>query len=51
MYPSLRVPTLFIPDADLKDAADKPFVHQLLADTLIELLLPHEDSQAIARVV
>jgi hypothetical protein len=44
---------LFIPDADLRDAAGKPFVHQSLADTLInaEVLLPHEDSQAIARVV
>jgi len=44
---------LFIPDADLTDAAGKPFVHQTLADTLInaEVLLPHEDSQAIARVV
>ena len=37
----------------MKDAAGKPFVHQSLADTLInaEVLLPHEDSQAIARVV
>ncbi len=43
----------FIPEAELKDAAGKPFVHQSLADTLIhaEVLLPHEDSQAIARVV
>jgi hypothetical protein len=44
---------LFIPDADLKDAAGKPFVHQSLADTLInaKVMLPNEDSQAIARVV
>ena len=37
----------------MKDAAGKPFVHQSLADTLInaKVLLPHEDSQAIARVV
>jgi hypothetical protein len=44
---------LFIPDADLKDAAGKPFVHQLLADALInaKVLLPHEDSQTIAQVV
>jgi hypothetical protein len=37
----------------LKDAAGKPFVHQSLADTLInaKVLLPHEDSHAIARVV
>jgi len=42
--------TPFIPDADLEDAAGKLFVHQLLADTLInaEVLLPHEDSQAIS---
>ncbi len=40
-------------DADLKDAAGKPFDNKLLADTLInaEVLLPNEDSQAIARVV
>ena len=44
---------LFIPDAELTDAAGKLFVHQSLADTLInaKVLLPHEDSQAIARVV
>jgi hypothetical protein len=44
---------LHIPDADLKDAAGKPFVHKSLADTLInaEVLLPNEDSQAIAWVV
>ena len=44
---------LFIPDADLKDAAGKPFVHQSFADTLIDakVLLPHEESQAIAQVV
>jgi hypothetical protein len=44
---------LFIPDADLKDAAGKPFVHQLLAVTLINagVLLPHDDCQAIARIV
>ena len=42
-----------IPDADLKDAAGKPFDNKSLADTLInaEVLLPNEDSQAIARVV
>ncbi len=44
---------LFVPDADLKDAAGKPFVHQSLADTLInaEVLLPNKDNQAIAQVV
>ena len=44
---------LKVPDAYLKDATGKPFVHQLLADTLInaKVLLPNEDSQAIARVV
>ena len=38
---------------NLKDAAGKPFVHQLLADTLInaKVLLPYEDSQSIACVV
>jgi hypothetical protein len=42
-----------IPDADLKDAAGKPFDNKFLADTLInaEVLLPNEDSQAIARAV
>jgi hypothetical protein len=42
-----------ITDADLKDAAGKPFDNKLLADTLInaEVLLPNEDSQAIAWVV
>ncbi len=42
-----------IPNADLKDAAGKPFDNKSLADTLInaEVLLPNEDSQAIARVV
>ena len=46
-------PKLYMPDADLKDAAGKLFVHQLLADTLInaEALLPNEDSQAITVVV
>ena len=46
-------PKLNMPDADLKDAAGKPFVHQSLADTLInaEVLLPNEDSQAIACIV
>jgi hypothetical protein len=40
-------------DADLKDAAGKPFDNKLLADTLInaEILLPNEDCHAIARVV
>jgi hypothetical protein len=44
---------LHVPDADLKDATGKMFVHQLLADTLInaKVLLPNEDSQAITRVV
>ncbi len=44
---------LFISDADLKDAAGKPFVHQSLADTLInaKVLQPNKDSQAIAQVV
>ncbi len=42
-----------IPDADLKDAAGKPFESKSLADTLInaEVLLPNEDSQTIAWVV
>jgi hypothetical protein len=42
-----------VPDADLKDAAGKPLKTKLLANTLInaEVLLPNEDSQAIARVV
>jgi hypothetical protein len=42
-----------IPDADLKDAAGKPFDNKSLTDTLInaEVLLPNEDSQAIAWVV
>jgi hypothetical protein len=42
-----------IPDADLKDAAGKPFENKLVADTLInaQVLLPNEDSQAIALVV
>jgi hypothetical protein len=46
-------PKLYTPDADLKDAAGKPFVHQSLAGTLIntEVLLPNENSQAIACVV
>jgi hypothetical protein len=40
-------------EADLTDAAGKPFIAHLLTDTLInaEVLLPLEDSQAIARVV
>jgi hypothetical protein len=44
---------LHIPNADLKDAAGKPFIHKSLADTLInaEVLLPNEDSQTIAWVV
>ena len=50
-YKDNYVSKLFIPDSDLKDAAGKPFVHQsLLADSLINIkvLLPNEDSQAIA---
>jgi hypothetical protein len=42
-----------IPNADIKDAAGKPYENKLLADTLIiaDVLLPNEDSQAIAWVV
>ena len=42
-----------IPDADLKDADGKLFDNKFLDDTLInaEVLLPNEDSQAIAQVV
>jgi hypothetical protein len=42
-----------VSDANLKDAAGKPFENKLLADTLIntEVLLPNKDSQAITRVV
>jgi hypothetical protein len=40
-------------DADIKDAAGKPIESKSLADILInaEVLLPNEDSQAIAWVV
>ncbi len=40
-------------EADLTDAAGKPFLAHLLTDTLInaEVLRALEDSQAIARVV
>jgi hypothetical protein len=40
-------------EADIVDAAWKPFMAHLLTDTLInaEVLLPREDSQAIAKVV
>ena len=40
-------------EADIVDAAGKPFMAHSLTDTLInaEVLLPREDSQAIANVV
>ena len=40
-------------EADIVDAAGKPFMAHSLTDTLInaEVLLPREDSQAIAKVV
>jgi len=40
-------------EADIVGAAGKPFMAHSLTDTLInaEVLLPHEDSQAIAKVV
>jgi len=40
-------------EADIVDATGKPFMAHLLIDTLInmEVLLPREDSQAIAKVV
>jgi hypothetical protein len=43
----------FIPDADLKDAAGKPFEVRSVADALIntEVMLPNGDSMAIAKVV
>jgi hypothetical protein len=43
----------FIPDADLKDAAGKPFEVYSVADALIntEAMLPNGDSMAIAKVV
>ncbi len=43
----------FIPDADLKDAAGKPFEVRSLTDALInaEVMLPNGDSLAITRVV
>jgi len=39
--------------ASIIDAAGKPFMARSLTDTLInaKVLLPHEDSQAIAKVV
>jgi hypothetical protein len=44
---------LFIPDADLKDAAGKPFEVQSIANALInaEVMIPNGDSMAIAKVV
>jgi hypothetical protein len=41
-----------IPDADLKDAAGKPFDNKLLANTFInaEVLLPNEDSRLLHRL-
>jgi hypothetical protein len=43
----------FLPDADLKDAAGKPFDVCSVADALInaEVMLPSGDSMAIATVV
>jgi hypothetical protein len=43
----------FIPDADLKNAAGKPFEVRSIADALIntEVILPNGDSMAIAKVV
>jgi hypothetical protein len=43
----------FIPDADLKDAAGKPFEVCSVADALInmEVMLPNGNSMAIAKVV
>jgi hypothetical protein len=43
----------FIPDADLKDAAGKPFEVHSVADALIntEVMLPNGNSMAIAKVV
>jgi hypothetical protein len=43
----------FIPDADLKDAADKPFEVQSVANALInaEVMIPNGDSMVIAKVV
>ncbi len=43
----------FIPDADLKDAAGKPFEVCSVANALInmEVMLPNGNSMAIAKVV
>ncbi len=43
----------FIPDADFKDAAGKPFEVCSVADALIntEVMLPNDNSMAIAKVV
>ncbi len=43
----------FIPDADLKDAADKPFEVCSVANALIntEVMLPNGNSMAIAKVI
>ncbi len=43
----------FIPDADLKDAAGKPFEVQSVVDALInaEVMLPNGNSMAIAKVL
>jgi hypothetical protein len=43
----------FIPEADLKDAAGKPFEVHSVADALInaEVMLPNDDGMAIAKVV
>ena len=48
----IELPLAFL-EADIVDAAGKPFMAHSLTDTLInaEVLLPLEDSQAIARVV
>jgi len=48
----VELPLAFL-EADITDAAGKPFMAHSLTDTLInaEVLLPHEDSQAIAKVV
>jgi hypothetical protein len=45
--------TLAFLEADLVDAAGKPFAQHSLADSLInaEVLLPHDDGKALARVV
>ncbi len=48
----VELPLAFL-EADIVDAAGKPFMAHSLTDTLIkaEVLLPHKDSQAIAKVV